>query len=238
MTVYFLPPTAPPHFPPATDADSDGLLCIGGDLSIQRLLAAYKNGIFPWYSDDTPIMWHAPNPRAVLRPERLHISSSMRKFLRKKQFVVTQNRAFDRVIEACQTVFRPDQGGTWITEEMKMAYIAMHKAGHAISFEAWEKEELVGGIYGVIIGGIFFGESMFSHKPNGSKTALIAAVNQMKNHGIELIDIQMTTNHLKSMGSEEMPLMLFLDSVDRLTEKKTNPALLEEKNLSVIPHNS
>ena len=235
MTVYLINKNSPPLFPHATEADSDGLLCIGGDLSIERLIAAYRGGIFPWYEEGVPIMWHAPNPRAVLFPEKLHISQSMHRFLQKELFTVTQNRAFDRVIEACQTIFRPDQGGTWITEEMKTAYIAMHKAGHAISFEAWEKEELVGGIYGVIIGGIFFGESMFSHKPNGSKTALIAAVNQMKNCGIELIDIQMTTNHLKSMGSEEMPLMLFLDSVDRLTEKKTDPALLETGSIR-SPH--
>ena len=155
MTVYFLQPTAPPLFPPATDADSDGLLCIGGDLSIPRLLAAYKNGIFPWYSDDTPIMWHAPNPRAILHPKKLHISSSMRKFLKKSPFIVTQNRAFDDVITACQITPRDEQDGTWITNEMRDAYIAMYHAGHTISFEVWEKERLVGGPYGVIIGGVF-----------------------------------------------------------------------------------
>ena len=183
-------------------------------------------------------MWHAPDPRAVLFPDKIHISKSMKKFLRTERYLITQNRAFGRVIEACQTMFRPNQGGTWITEEMKDAYIAMHKAGHAISFEAWEKEELVGGIYGVIIGGIFFGESMFSYKPNGSKTTLITAANQMKSHGIELIDIQMATEHLESMGAEEISLISFLDSVNKLTKKKTNPALLEEKNLSVTTQNS
>jgi len=180
MTVYFLQPTAPPLFPPATDADSDGLLCIGGDLSIPRLLAAYKNGIFPWYSDDTPIMWHAPNPRAILHPKKLHISSSMRKFLKKSPFIVTQNRAFDDVITACQITPRDEQDGTWITNEMRDAYIAMYHAGHTISFEVWEKERLVGGPYGVIIGGVFLVNRCFHTAQMPQKLHLLLRFNNSK----------------------------------------------------------
>ncbi|MCK5809048.1 leucyl/phenylalanyl-tRNA--protein transferase [bacterium] len=233
MTVYLIEADSPPLFPHATEADSNGLLCIGGDLSIPRLLAAYKSGIFPWYEEGFPIMWHALNPRAVLFPDKIHISQSMQKFLRKGRYSVTQNRDFESVITACQIVPRAGQDGTWITNDMQNAYIAMHKAGHAISFEAWEDGAIVGGLYGVIIGGVFFGESMFSLHKNGSKVALIAAVSQLKTHGVELLDIQMTTTHMQSMGAEEIPIVPFLDMVERLTKRKTNPELLDDRVISL-----
>jgi leucyl/phenylalanyl-tRNA--protein transferase len=185
-------------FPEPTLAEEDGLLAIGGDLSTQRLLLAYANGIFPWYSDGEPILWYSPHERFVLMPARLNISKSMRKVLRSGAFMVTTNQSFNDVVSACSTVAREGQDGTWITAEMKAAYADLHRKGHAHSVEVWQDGSLVGGLYGVRVGSVFCGESMFSLVSNASKTALIWLCNTGE---YELVDCQVYTNHLESMGA-------------------------------------
>jgi leucyl/phenylalanyl-tRNA--protein transferase len=185
-------------FPPAELADPDGLLAVGGDLSIQRLLLAYQNGIFPWYSDDTPILWYTPHERFVLYPDELKMSKSMQKILKQNIFTITINEAFADVINACSQIDRPGQDGTWITDDMKAAYIMLHHEGFAHSVEVWQNNALVGGAYGVAVRNIFCGESMFSKVSNASKVALIALCN---NNKYKLIDCQVHTEHLQSMGA-------------------------------------
>lgn len=185
-------------FPEPSLAEEDGLLALGGDLSVDRLLLAYQNGIFPWYNDDTPILWYSPHERFVLFPDELKISKSMKQVLRSGKFTVTEDRCFERVIEACSITKREGQDGTWITENMKNAYIELHKEGYAHSMEVWEKDKLVGGLYGVEIGSVFCGESMFSKVSNASKVALISLCQSGK---FRLIDCQVHTEHLESMGA-------------------------------------
>ena len=185
-------------FPDPALAEDDGLLAVGGDLSIERLLLAYQNGIFPWYSDDTPILWYSPHERFVLFPDELKISKSMRQVLRSDRFKVTINQCFEKVIKACSIVKRNEQDGTWITDDMKNAYISLHSKGHAHSVEVWEQDKLVGGLYGVQTGSTFCGESMFSLVGNASKTALISLC---KSGEYTLIDCQVHTEHLESMGA-------------------------------------
>jgi leucyl/phenylalanyl-tRNA--protein transferase len=185
-------------FPNPSLADEDGLLAVGGDLSTGRLLLAYHNGIFPWYNDDTPILWYSPHERFVLFPDELRVSKSMRQILRSGRLRVTYDQNFAEVINNCSTVDRKGQDGTWITADMKNAYIRLHKEGHAHSVEVWEDEELVGGLYGVQIGSVFCGESMFSKTSNASKAALISLCNT---NNYELIDCQVYTEHLESMGA-------------------------------------
>ncbi|MBN9295655.1 MAG: leucyl/phenylalanyl-tRNA--protein transferase [Filimonas sp.] len=187
-------------FPPVNEALSDGLLAIGGDLSIDRLLLAYRNGIFPWYEDTTPLWW-CPDPRFVIFPEELNVSKSMQTLLRRRAFTFTTNKAFEEVIHNCQSIEREGQDGTWITEEVKNAYINLHKHGYAHSAEAWLDGELVGGLYGIRMGKVFFGESMFSHASNASKYAFISYVQQLIKEGIQLIDCQVYTSHLESLGA-------------------------------------
>jgi leucyl/phenylalanyl-tRNA--protein transferase len=185
-------------FPNPELAEPDGLLAVDGDLSTERLLLAYRSGIFPWYSDETPILWYAPHERFVLYPAEIIISNSMKRFLRKGLFKVTMDTCFEKVIEACSTVEREGQDGTWITDDMKNAYIKLHHEGYARSIEVWQQDELVGGMYGVPVGNIFCGESMFSKVSNASKTALI----HLCQSGLyDLIDCQVYTDHLASMGA-------------------------------------
>ncbi|GAA4273462.1 leucyl/phenylalanyl-tRNA--protein transferase [Aquimarina gracilis] len=200
------------QFPPADHADIDGLLAIGGDLSVNRLLEAYNNGVFPWYSSDQPILWFSPNPRMVLFPEELKISKSMRQLIRKEQFEVTFNKDFEKVIDNCATIKRTDQEGTWITNEMQMAYAELHKLGYVISVEVWEKEELVGGLYGVWLADkkVFCGESMFSRVSNASKYGFIKLVEWLIQKQVKLIDCQVYTEHLASLGAREIPREEFL----------------------------
>lgn len=185
-------------FPNPTLADEDGLLAVGGDLSSNRLLLAYQNGIFPWYNDDTPILWYSPHERFVLFPDELRISKSMRQVLNSGRFKVTHNQNFAEVIDACSTVGRKDQNGTWITADMKNAYIRLNNEGHAHSVEVWEDGKLVGGLYGVQTGEVFCGESMFSKVSNASKAALISLCNAAD---YKLIDCQVYTEHLESLGA-------------------------------------
>jgi leucyl/phenylalanyl-tRNA--protein transferase len=185
-------------FPEPDLAEPDGLLAVGGDLSTARLLLAYQNGIFPWYSDDTPILWYSPHERFVLYPQELNISGSMRRVLNSGRFRVTADTSFNEVITACSTVPREGQDGTWITDDMKAAYNQLHAEGYAHSVEVWQNEELVGGIYGVQVGDVFCGESMFSKVSNASKTALIHVCQS----GLyKLVDCQVHTDHMESMGA-------------------------------------
>ena len=190
------------YFPPVTEADEEGILAIGGDLSTQRLLLAYRNGIFPWYTDDEPIIWWCPNPRFVLFPDEIKISKSMRAVIKKQTYSFTINNCFNNVIKNCKTINREGQSGTWISEEFIDAYTNLHNLGYALSAETWKNNKLVGGLYGVKMGNIFFGESMFSLSPNASKFAFIQLVQHLKNDGVKLIDCQVYTNHLESLGAK------------------------------------
>ena len=199
-----------PIFPPPDYADPSGLLAVGGDLSKERLLEAYRLGIFPWYSDDQPILWWSPDPRLVLDLKDFTISRSLRKTLKKAIFQVTFDHAFEQVIQACAVVPRTAQNGTWITEEMREAYINLHGLGYAHSVESWLGGELVGGLYGVSLGKAFFGESMFHLKTDASKVALATLVEKLKSWDFHFIDSQMTTEHMIRLGARELPRRIFL----------------------------
>ncbi len=199
-----------PVFPPPDYADPSGLLAVGGDLSNERLLEAYRVGIFPWYSDDQPILWWSPDPRLVLDLKDFKISRSLRKTLKKEVFQVTFDRAFEEVIQACAVVPRAAQNGTWITEEMREAYINLHGLGYAHSVESWFGGKLAGGLYGVSLGKSFFGESMFHLKTDASKVALATLVEKLKSWDFHFIDSQMTTEHMVRLGAKELPRRIFL----------------------------
>lgn len=201
------------YFPPVENADKDGLLAIGGDLSLNRLLLAYKNGIFPWYNEDEPICWWSPDPRFVLYPSQIKISSSMKTVLNNGRFRFTINRAFTQVIQNCKTVTRKGQDGTWISPAMQNAYINLHEKGYAHSAETWLDGKLVGGLYGIRLGNIFFGESMFSAESNASKFAFIKYVKQLQKENVKLIDCQLHTNHLESLGAIMINRKLFTETV-------------------------
>lgn len=196
-------------FPHPELADTDGLLAMGGDLSPQRLLLAYRYGIFPWYNEG-PILWWSPDPRCVLWPEELKVSKSMRSYLRKTELRVTINQDFKQVITNCQVTPRKDQNGTWITEAMSDAYQLLHDLGFAHSVEVWSGSELVAGLYGIALGKVFFGESMFTHVSNGSKLAFIRFVHFLEQEGFRLIDCQQNTEHLRSLGAVTIPRTEFL----------------------------
>ena len=210
-----------PIFPPPDYADPSGLLAVGGDLSSERLLEAYRLGIFPWYSDDQPILWWSPDPRFVLHLEEFHVSRSLRKKLNQGIFQVTADRAFDEVIAACAAVPRPGQNGTWITAEMQEAYNELHGLGYAHSVETWFEGKLVGGIYGVSLGKAFFGESMFHRKTNASKVALAALVEKLKSWDFHFLDAQMTTEHMMSLGAREISRRLFLKQLGSALQHPT-----------------
>ncbi|MEY8781825.1 leucyl/phenylalanyl-tRNA--protein transferase [Allomuricauda sp.] len=198
------------QFPPVETAGEDGLLAVGGDLSPERLLLAYKNGIFPWFNDDSLILWWTPDPRMVLFPEKVKISKSMRKLIREGKFTLTQNKCFEQVIDYCAQIHRKGQEGTWITPEMKMAYMNLYKKGFIKSYEVWEDGELVGGLYGVDLGHVFCGESMFSLTSNASKFAFIKMAQEMYKNGYRIIDCQVHTDHLESLGAELLPRKEFM----------------------------
>lgn len=202
--------TDEPVFPPPDYADPNGLLAVGGDLSSERLLEAYRLGIFPWYSDDQPILWWSPDPRLVLELDEFKVSRSLRKTLKKGVFKVTFDRAFEEVIRACAAFPRAGQKGTWITPEMQQAYIQLHGLGYAHSVESWRGEKLAGGLYGVSLGKAFFGESMFHRETDASKVALAVLVEKLKVWQFHFIDAQMATKHLLSLGAAEMPRRIFL----------------------------
>lgn len=196
------------QFPPVELAEEDGLLAVGGDLSEERLRHAYSLGIFPWYSEETPILWYSPHERFVLFPDKVKISKSMKQVLRSHKFVISENRAFSQVINACAQAERVGQDGTWILQEMQEAYLKLHQRGFAHSIEVWYNNELAGGLYGVRIGDVFCGESMFSRMSNASKAALIW---MCQNKGYRLIDCQVHTEHLESMGAEFISREEYMD---------------------------
>lgn len=199
-------------FPETSNALSnpDGLLAVGGDLQPELLLTAYRRGIFPWYSEGQPVLWWSPDPRAVIYPDRLHISRSLRRSCRKRGFVTTLNRDFDAVIAACAAK-RSDQEGTWITPEMIEAYRSLARLGYAHSVETWLEDQLAGGIYGVAIGRVFYGESMFSHQTDASKVALVRLAAELKRRGYRLIDCQVQSPHLDSLGAVALPRQRFIE---------------------------
>lgn len=217
----FLPRLPSDPLAPFPEADAalrqpDGLLAMGGDLSPERLLNAYRHGIFPWFSDGQPILWWCPDPRTVFRTEGVHLSSRFRRQLRRSSWTVRADTAFDHVIAACAEIPRDGQGGTWITADMRAAYGRLHQLGHAHSVEVFDAEHLVGGIYGVAIGRMFFGESMFSASPGGSKVALAALARQLQAWGWPLLDAQVENEHLLSLGAELWARPRFLDAVSSL----------------------
>ncbi len=203
-------------FPLPEQSLEDGLLAMGGDLSPERLLLAYRSGIFPWYNEEDPILWWSPDPRFVLYPEDLKVSSSMRQVLNRQTFEYRCDTAFEAVIRGCSSVSRPADKGTWIGEDMIAAYGRLHHLGYAHSAESWQNGELVGGLYGVRLGKIFFGESMFSRVSNASKAAFIQLVQELRGDGVRLIDCQMHTAHLESLGAMAISRKTFLQSLKEL----------------------
>ena len=195
-------------FPPIESALEDGLLAMGGDLSTERLIKAYQEGIFPWFEGETPLWW-SPNPRFVIYPANLKVSATMKQVIKRQEFVFKTNTAFDQVIANCKKIKRSGQYGTWITPAVEKAYNILHQLGIAHSAEAWKGGTLVGGLYGIKMGKLFFGESMFSNQSNASKFAFISYVKQLEAEGIVLIDCQVYTDHLESLGAEMIDRDLF-----------------------------
>jgi leucyl/phenylalanyl-tRNA---protein transferase len=202
-------------FPPAHLSEPDGLLAMGGDLSVERLLLAYRSGIFPWYEGDI-ILWWCPHPRFVLYPDEIKINKSIRPLLNRDAFVFTTNKAFAQVIHHCKETKRPGQEGTWITDEVKKAYCQLHELGYAHSAEVWKDGELVGGLYGIKMGKVFFGESMFSKVSNASRYAFVKYVQQLEAEGIEIIDCQVYTEYLESMGARMIDRDTFIAALQQL----------------------
>jgi len=219
MPVFRLPDEI--VFPSPDLADEDGLLAVGGDLSVKRLLLAYSMGIFPWYSDGSPILWWSPDQRLVLFPEELKISRSLRQTLKKGIFRVTFDTAFEEVMRGCAEIRRKDDQGTWITEEMIEAYCSLHEEGFAHSVESRVEGSLAGGLYGVALGGVFFGESMFSRRSDASKVAFVGLVQRLAELGFRIIDCQMTTPHLISLGAREIPREEFLGRIKKALKIST-----------------
>ncbi|MFT3751261.1 MAG: leucyl/phenylalanyl-tRNA--protein transferase [Agriterribacter sp.] len=202
-------------FPPVQLADPDGLLAMGGDLSVERLLLAYRSGIFPWYEGNVPLWW-SPDPRFILFPDELKVSKSMQQLIKKEQFRFTINQNFKAVIYNCKNIPRNNQQGTWITNEVEKAYTTLHEKGFAHSAEAWLGDELVGGLYGIRLGKVFFGESMFSKASNASKFAFIRYVQQLRSEAVALIDCQVYTAHLESLGANMIPREKFMQLLKAL----------------------
>jgi len=219
VSVYRL--TSEVSFPPPEEAEASGLLAIGGDLGSKRLLLAYSMGIFPWYEDGLPILWHSPDPRMILLPAKLRISRSLRRAMRDRSFEIRLDGAFESVLRACAHTPRGGQDGTWITEEMIEAYLRLFELGYAHCAEAWSGGELVGGLYGVSLGGCFFGESMFATSTDSSKVAFATLVEQLARWEFDLIDCQIHTDHLARFGATEWPRSHFLSVLEKSLAKKT-----------------
>jgi len=230
MPIYAL--TEALAFPPVEMADPDGLLAVGGDLSVERLLLAYRSGIFPWYGAGLPILWHSPDPRFVLFPDELKVSKSMARVVKSGRFSICYDTAFARVIECCRSAPRPGERGTWITAEMVEAYCRLHEAGYAHSVEAWADGQLAGGLYGVSLGGCFFGESMYAKASNASKTALIDLAGELKSRGFALIDCQVYTRHLASLGAKHIARSEFLRVLGRALRQETRRGSWNRRNPS------
>jgi leucyl/phenylalanyl-tRNA--protein transferase len=219
VPIYRLP--REPIFPEPRQAEPDGLLAVGGDLEPERLLQAYAQGIFPWFGEDSPILWWSPDPRMVLVPAWLHVPRSLARTARRGNYQIRADTAFAQVIRRCSDTPRPGQDGTWITDEMVFAYERLHRLGFAHSFEAWRDGVLAGGLYGVSLGGAFFGESMFADATDASKVAFVRGVEWLARFGIELVDCQVRTDHLARFGAREIARGDFLDRLERALEKPT-----------------
>jgi len=207
---------------PRPDQAEEGLLAVGGDLSPERLLLAYSAGIFPWYSQGEPILWHSPDPRMVLLGRRLHVGRSLRKVMDRKPYRITLDCAFERVIRCCGSAPRPGQDGTWITSGMMEGYVGLHRLGYAHSVEAWDGESLVGGLYGVSLGGAYFGESMFAEAPDASKVAFVTLLGQLLRWGVGVVDCQVHTDHLERFGAIEIPRATYLRLLRQALRKPTH----------------
>lgn len=209
-------------FPHPSQATKEGILAIGGDLSEARLLLAYQKGIFPWYTEDEPILWWSPDPRFVLFPDELKVARSMRPYFNQRKFEVTYDQDFEGVIRGCQNRSDGDRvAGTWITEDMVAAYTALHRKGYVHSVEVWKEGELAGGLYGLSLGKVFFGESMFTRVSNASKFGFISLVRKLKEKGFWLIDCQQQTHHLASLGARSIPRKKFLDILQKNEQEPT-----------------
>lgn len=223
--LHWITPDEPADaFPPVDRAlrDPDGLLAVGGDLSRDRLISAYRKGIFPWFNPGQPVLWWSPDPRAVLFPAEFHASRSLRRTLRRGHFQFSLDRAFPAVMRACAETPRHGQGGTWITDDMFAAYCDLHDAGYAHSVEAWNDRQLVGGIYGVALGRVFFGESMFSHQSDASKAALYVLIDEMRQREFVMLDCQVASEHLATLGSRDIPRRQFLQLLAEHTQQDNN----------------
>lgn len=211
-------------FPPLENAGPDGLLAVGGDLSVERLLLAYRSGIFPWY-DEPPILWWYTSPRFVLYPDNLHVSKSMTQVLRQKKFRITVDQAFEQVIRCCGAARRKGQSGTWIKNDLIEAYLQLHDQKYAHSVEAWQEDRLVGGLYGVLLGGVFFGESMFSLVANASKAAFITFIRRSLHRGLQIVDCQIYTEHLASLGAKFIPGIDFQAAIRAAVPESPKPPI-------------
>lgn len=225
----WIPPGSPPVFPDPREFDDHGLIAGGGDLDPARLVAAYRLGLFPWYNEP-PILWWSPNPRAIVSPESLHVSRSMRRTLRKTSFTVTTGTALERVMEQCAK----RRGGTWLSDEMQDAYLRLGEMGMVTSYEVWDKKQLVGGLYGVLIGGLYAAESKFHRRTDASKIALICAVTDLFSRGVELFDVQFATDHLCSLGVHEVSREAYLAVAERATRAQTAPRAPSENLLPEV----
>lgn len=211
--MHFLGPD-PTRFPPVEDTDEDGILAVGGDLTSERLVQAYRRGIFPWYSEGLPILWHCPNPRFVLEPSKLHVPKSLRKVMKRGDYEVRLDTDFEQVIDGCAKTKRPGQRGTWITRDMRKAYLKLFEQGLVHSAEAWRDGVMQGGLYGVSLGAVFFGESMFARADDSSKVAFATLVEWMRRWGVSLVDCQQETAHLARFGAEPWPRQRFVADVE------------------------
>jgi len=232
MPIYQLPKQL--VFPNPNLADESGILAIGGDLSPKRLLLAYQNGIFPWFNEQDPILWWSPDPRMVLFPSQLVIAKSMRSIFNQKKFRISVNENFRAVMQNCGQMPRQGQNGTWISPQMLDAYQNLHELGFAHSVEAWQNNELVGGLYGIILGKCFFGESMFSNVTNASKAAFITLIKNLEAQGFELIDCQVYTQHLESLGAKLINRSLFLDLLKKNMGEKYDLAKYFEPQIKIL----
>ncbi len=206
--MYFL--TKELYFPPVEEASYEGILAVGGDLSVERLLLAYNNGIFPWFDADEPILWWSPSERMVVNPKDYKVSKSLRNIINRNIFEVTINKDFESVIKNCQEIERKDQDGTWISNDIIKSYTELHQLGKAKSFEVWQNGELVGGLYGVDLGHVFCGESMFSKVPNASKVAFVKLIEYLKQNNYKLLDCQVHNDHLEKLGAFEISRNAFM----------------------------
>jgi leucyl/phenylalanyl-tRNA--protein transferase len=223
MPIYALPEEF--IFPDPRQADGSGLIAVGGDLHPERVLRGYASGIFPWYSEGQPILWHSPDPRFVLELSELKVHRSLKQKLRKRPFALRMDTAFERVIHRCARSPRPGQDGTWITRAMLDAYIRLHREGYAHSVEAWDGDELVGGLYGVSLGHAFFGESMFTSQPDASKVAFVCLVSELARWGFDLLDSQVFTEHVARFGAKEIPRSDYLRRLQRTLRHPTHSGM-------------